>query len=74
MYLTNENTILYRDAEKRAKIDAAWSFYDETNLEDIEVCENVQRGVSCDEVCKESCSPLRICRILQLLILQYTTY
>ena len=37
------------DAEKRAKIDAAWKFYDETNLEDIEVCENVQRGVSCDE-------------------------
>ena len=37
------------DAEKRAKLDAAWSFYEETNLEDIEVCENVQRGLAVDE-------------------------
>ena len=42
-------TLLVHNTENdESKISKVWEFYDEINMEDISICEEVQKGMNCD--------------------------
>jgi len=40
--------LMVEDTDDEEWINDLWSFYDEVNIEDLSICENVQEGLKCD--------------------------